>query len=228
MTMQTDDMDKLLYEKIGACRDRWLESQPEQCESHDFSEAFKVRLSEIGKHNRRSPWIESCISGLWDTVLGTLAAIIGVKHLSPIKTFQGSVVNGFNPGFPKSMNRIQTSDTDCESEIKLPVLGWLPEGMVEIRREEDEISSMLYYDDFNGKRLILYIGPKTEGRGNTSSLDTENTDAQEIYINGKSSALVVERDHSRLVFFVENYCCSLSGTLTVDEIVKIAENIILK
>ena len=144
------------------------------------------------------------------------------------KTFRSGVVEIVSQLLPKSTDQTYTADTDHEGEIRRPVLNWLPEGMVETKRDEGTTSSLLNYDNSKGKRLIVYIRRIKEGSLNTSSFDTEDAQVSEIIISGNPAILAVEKDHVRLIFFINNYRCSLSGTLTADEAVKIAENIILK
>ena len=228
MTMQTDDMDKLLYEKIGACRDRWLESQPEQCESHHFSEAFLVKLSEIGKHSRRSTWRILRIAAVVAALLAALTLTIGAELLPPVRAFRSGVVHVLSQVLPKSTDQIYTTNADHEGETKRPVLGWLPEGMVEVDRNELTTITRINFENKKGKEFILYVRRITEGSGNTSSFDTEDAQVEELVINGNPATLATENDRTRLVFFIDNYRCSLGGTLTVDEAIKIVENIILK
>ena len=227
MTMQTDEMDKLLYEKIGACRDRWLESQPEQCEPHHFSEAFKARLSEIGKQSRRGPWRILRIAAVVAALLAALTLTIGAELLPPVRAFRSGVVHVLSQVLPKSTDQIYTTDADHEGETKRPVLGWLPEGMVETKRDEQPEYTHLRFEGKN-KTLVLYIRRITNNASVSASFDTEDAQVTEIFINENSGTLAVEQDRIRLIFFVDNYRCSLSGTLTADEAVKIAENIILK
>lgn len=226
MTMQTDDMDKLLYEKIGACRDRWLESQPEQCESHHFSETFLVGLSEIGKHSR-SPWRILRIVAAVAALLAALTLTIGAELIPPVRAFRSGVVHVLSQVLPKSTDQIYTTDADHEGETKRPVLGWMPEGMVETKRDEQPEYTHMRFEGEN-KTLVLYIRRITNNASVSASFDTEDAQVTEIFINENFGTLAVEQDRIRLIFFVDNYRCSLSGTLTADEAVKIAENIILK
>lgn len=227
MTMQTDEMDELLYEKIGACRDRWLESQPEQCAPHDFSEVFKARLSEIGKQSRRGPWRILRIAAAVAVLLAALTLTIGAELLPPVRAFRSGVVHVLSQVFPKSTDQIYTTNADHEGETKRPVLGWLPEGMVETKRDEQPEYTHMRFEGEN-KTLVLYIRRITNNASVSASFDTEDAQVTEIFINENFGTLAVEQDRIRLIFFVDNYRCSLSGTLSTDEIVKIAENIILK
>lgn len=228
MTMQTDEMDKLLYEKIGACRDRWLESQPEQCEPHHFSEAFLADLPELAKRSRRSPWRILRIAAAVAALLAALTLTIGAELLPPVEFFRNGVVNILSQVLPKSTDQTYTSNYDHEGETKRPVLGWLPEGMVETECNENPISSLLNYKDNNNRELTIYIKRVTKTSANTSSFDTENAQVQEIPLHSSMATLSVKNGMVLIVFFIDNYRCSLSGTFTVDEAVKIAENIILK
>lgn len=228
MTMQTDDMDKLLYEKIGACRDRWLESQSKQCEPHVFSEAFLAGLSEIGKHSRRSPWRLLRIAAVVAVLLAALTLTIGAELLPPVRAFRSGVVHVLSQVFPKSTDQIYTTDADHEGETKRPVLGWLPEGMVETECNEGTISSLLNYKDNNNRELTIYIKRITKTSANTSSFDIENAQVKEIPLHGSIATLAVKNGMVLIIYFIDNYRCSLSGTLPTEEMVKIAENMILQ
>ena len=228
MTMQTDEMDKLLYEKIGACRDRWLESQPEQCEPHHFSDAFLAGLPEIGKHSRRSPWRILRIAAAVAALLAALTLTIGAELLPPVEFFRNGVVNILSQVLPKSTDQTYTSNYDHEGETKRPVLGWLPEGMVEVKRDEGELATLLKYEAPNGKHIVIYSNRIGKKAASTSTFDTENARVEDISINGTPGTLSVKANKTILIFFIDNYRCSIGGNLSEEEIINIAEHIFLK
>lgn len=228
MTMQTDEMDELLYEKIGACRDRWLESQPEQCAPHDFSEVFKARLSEIGKQSRRGPWRILRIAAAVAVLLAALTLTIGAELLPSVRAFRSGVVYVLSQVLPKSTDQIYTTDADHEGETKRPVLGWLPEGMVETERFNFPPATHINLKNTDGEVITLFVLRIAVGSAYRSSFDTEDAQVSELEVNGYPALLSAKKNKTLLIWFIENYRCSLSGTLSTDEIVKIAENIILK
>ena len=218
--------DEMLREAAPDACELWLTTLSDDLPEHVFSAHFEKKMEKLLRHPYRHRRMRSLLIAAVAAALLTMT--VGATVLPPIRAFRSGVVHVLSQVLPKSTDQIYTTDTDHEGETRRPVLGWLPEGMVETKRDEDANSSLLNYDNSKDKRLIVYVRRIKESSTNTSSFDTEDAQVSEVLINGNLATLAVEKDHVRLIFFIDNYRCSLSGILTADEVVKIAKNIILK
>lgn len=224
MNTAYDPMDKLIADHIAEARDLRLHLRPAYAGVHEFSVGFENKMERLTNKHNRLP-LKFLITA---ATVAALTMTAGAEALPPVKAFRSGVVHVLSQVFPKSTDQIYTTDADHEGETRRPVLGWLPEGMTQTDRTELTNSTLLTFENADGDRLSIYIKRITEGSANTSSFDTEDAAVTEIEINGNLGTLATEKNRARLVFFIDNYRCSLSGTLTADEAAKIAENIILK
>lgn len=220
--------DSELYAAIDGAFDLWQSRYEGDLPAHTFSAGFEEKIAAIPGTVRPTARRPLRTAVAVAAIAATLTMTIGADVVPAAKNFRSGMVEVVSQLLPKSTDQTYTADTDHEGETRRPVLNWLPEGMVETKRDEGTTSSLLNYDNSKGKRLIVYVRRIKEGSLNTSSFDTEDTQVSEIIINGNPATLAVENDHVRLIFFIDNYRCSLSGILTADEAVRIAENIILK
>ncbi len=221
--------DKELYAAIDGAFDLWQSRYEGDLPAHTFSAGFEEKIAAIPDRHpaarRRKPVRTAAAAAI---IAAALTMTIGADVVPAAKTFRSGMVEIVSQLLPKSTDQTYTADTDHEGETRRPVLGWLPEGMVETKRDELPNSTMLAFDDETGHHLSLYVKRITEGSANTSSFDTENAEVTKIQIQNYSGTLSVKKDITLLVFFINNYRCSISGDLSATEIIKIAENIILE
>lgn len=221
--------DSELYAAIDGAFDLWQSRYEGDLPGHTFSAGFEEKIATIPDRHptarRRKP-LRTAVAVA--AIAATLTMTIGADVVPAAKTFRSGMVEIVSQLLPKSTDQTYTANTDHEGETRRPVLNWLPEGMVETKRDELPNSTMLAFDDEIGHHLSLYVKRITEGSANTSSFDTENAEVTEIKIQNYPGTLSVKKDITLLVFFINNYRCSISGDFSATEIIKIAENIILE
>ena len=221
--------DSELYAAIDGAFDLWQSRYEGDLPAHTFSAGFEEKIAAIPDRHpaarRRKPVRTAAAAAI---IAAALTMTIGADVVPAAKTFRSGMVEVVSQLLPKSTDQTYTVDTDHEGETRRPVLGWLPEGMVEVDRTELTNITLLTFENTNGDRFSIYTKRITEGETPTSSFDTEDAEIEEIFLHENPASLITEDHDILIIFFINNYRCSLSGTLTADEAVKIAENIILK
>ncbi len=218
--------DEMLREAApGAC-ELWLATFSDDLPEHVFSARFERKMEKLLRHpHRRIGW-RGPVAAVAAAALLTMT--VGAEVLPPVRAFRSGVVHVLSQVFPKSTDQIYTTDADHESETRRPVLGWLPEGMTQTDRTELTNSTLLTFENTDGDRLSIYTKRITEGSVTTDSIDTEDAEVSEITINGRIALLSIKGETTIIDWFIDNYNCSVVGTLKPNEVLKIAENIELE
>lgn len=112
----------------------------------------------------------------------------------------------------------QTSDKDGSFAC---LFGYVPEGYELTEENIREQGATFIYTNENGASLLINKF-NTEG---SVSLDTENAEYGEVWINGYEGFYSVKNDTTMLVFTKNEYAYLISGSADLDEIILIAENI---
>lgn len=218
--------DEMLREAAPKACELWLATFPDDLPEHIFSARFERKMEKLLRYPYRHRRMRRLLIAVVAAALLTMT--VGATVLPPVKAFRSGVVNVFSQLLPKSTDQTYTTDYDHEGPTKRPVLGWLPEGMVEGKRTELTNITRINFENTDGDRLSIYTKRITKGETPTSSFDTEDAKVSEITLHGTPATLITEDNEILLVFFIDNYRCSVSGTVTAKEAVKVAENIILK
>ena len=221
--------DSELYAAIDGAFDLWQSRYEGDLPAHTFSAGFEEKIAAIPDRHptarRRKP-LRTAVAVA--AIAATLTMTIGADVVPAAKTFRSGMVEVVSQLLPKSTDQTYTTDTDHEGETRRPVLNWLPEGMVEVKRTELTNITLLTFENADGDRLSIYTKRITEGETPTTSMDTEDALVETATIHGNQAIVSVKGDTTIIEWCSENYICSVIGTIPTDEAVKIAENIILK
>jgi len=225
MNTAYDPMDKLIADHIAEARDLRLHLHPAYAGvEHHFSAAFEHKMGRLADKHNRLP-LKFLITA---ATIAALTITVGAEVLPPVRAFRSGVVHVLSQVFPKSTDQIYTTDADHEGETRRPVLNWLPKDMVEIKRVELTNITRINFENTDGDRLSIYTKRITEGETPSFTFDTEDAETEEIILHGNPASLITEDNSVLIIFFIANYRCSISGTLSVEDTVRIAENIELK
>ncbi len=218
--------DEMLREAAhGAC-EQWLASYPDPAPDHTFSPGFEQKINRLIHHPYRRKGLRSLLIA---AIIAALMTMTVGADVVPLPTrFSRNSVQIREQILHKSTDWTYTTLFDHTGETRRPVLGWLPAGMTETDRFEFPTVTHIDYKKTNDEYLTVYVHRITVGSANTSSFDTEDAAVSEIDIKGYPALLSVKKNKTLILWFIENYRCSISGTLSTDEIVKVAENMILE
>ena len=221
--------DSELYAAIDGAFDLWQSRYEGDLPAHTFSAGFEEKIAAIPDQHpaarRRKPIRTAAAAAI---IAAALTMTIGADVVPPVRAFRSGVVDVLSQVLPKSTDQIYTTDADHEGETERPVFGWLPKDMVEIKRVELTNITRINFENPDGDRLSIYVKRITEGETPSFTFDTEDAETEEIILHGNPASLITEDNSVLIIFFIANYRCSISGTLSVEDTVRIAENITLQ
>ena len=110
-----------------------------------------------------------------------------------------------------------------ESDMTDITFGYLPEGYEASLVSAD--SKTTYYSIENDVGNVIFLMINSLDSDSGLNVDTENAEVSEFSLNGKKAISVKKKDRNTLIWTVGQYSCILEGQLSIEEMIRIAENI---
>ena len=118
----------------------------------------------------------------------------------------------------------EEEETDPLAAIESLVIGYVPDGYVLSDSVEETGYRQYFYMTETGEHLVIDI---STSKGSSIGLDHENSDLEKLSLGGKDMYLSYNDTEGvgTIAFGNEMYTVLVSGIVTKDELIKIAENI---
>ena len=110
-----------------------------------------------------------------------------------------------------------------ESDMSDITFGYLPEGYEASLVSAD--SKTTYYSIENDVGNVIFLMINSLDSDSGLNVDTENAEVSEFSLSGKKAISVKKEDRNTLIWTVGQYSCILEGQLSIEEMIRIAENI---
>lgn len=110
-----------------------------------------------------------------------------------------------------------------ESDMTDITFGYLPEGYEASLVSAD--SKTTYYSIENDVGNVIFLMINSLDSDSGLNVDTENAEVSEFSLSGKKAISVKKEDRNTLIWTVGQYSCILEGQLSIEEMIRIAENI---
>lgn len=198
---------------------------------HRFSRGYRARRKELrnrvaGKAPLTGTRLRLRMLVPLVAVLVMLAAALSVQAVrAPIIAFAKRVYQEMTDYYlridPDSVAADAVAPTDF-------VLEYIPEGYTLADTQQNPVLLMRVYRDASGGMFIVSL--HTNESEMSISLDTENAQMTETEIQGLKT-IIASKDTGRNLLMVDassRFACNIVGTLSMEDVVKIAENCRLK
>ena len=220
--------DSELYAAIDGAFDLWQSRYEGDLPAHTFSAGFEEKIAAIPGTVRPTARRPLRTAVAVAAIAATLTMTIGADVVPAAKTFRSGMVEVVSQLLPKSTDQTYTTDADHEGETRRPVLNWLPDGMVEVDRNELSTITRINYENNREEELYIFTQRLTSNSDSTVSLDTEDAHVETVFINNSQALISVKEEKTIIEWCIDNYVCSVIGTIPTDEVLKVAEHIELK
>lgn len=110
-----------------------------------------------------------------------------------------------------------------ESDMSDITFGYLPEGYEASLVSAD--SKTTYYSIENDVGNVIFLMINSLDSDSGLNVGTENAEVSEFSLSGKKAISVKKEDRNTLIWTVGQYSCILEGQLSIEEMIRIAENI---
>ena len=222
-----DELDGLLDRYAPEAGELWLSALPEQAPEHEFSPKFRRKVEKLLRRQRRSPAVNSALR--YGRRAAAFALVFLTLSFSCLMTvdaaFRERVIHAVVQVFPDFTEFVYTSDSSTVEEPGNLVFTYLPEGMEEQAREQDELGFYVYMENLEGEFIELDQSLVENGTEMLLGLDTENAKVTYFEVHGVD-AVGIEKGLDHTIHWTEgNFVYTLSGTIPMEEVKLIAEGI---
>lgn len=222
-----DELDGLLDRYAPEAGELWLSALPEQAPEHKFSPKFRRKVEKLLRRQRRSPAVNSALRyGRRAAAFALVFLTLSFSCLMTVNAaFRERVIHAVVQVFPDFTEFVYTSDSSTVEEPGNLVFTYLPEGMEEQAREQDELGFYVYMENLEGEFIELDQSLVENGTEMLLGLDTENAKVTYFEVHGVE-AMGIEKGLDHTIHWTEgSFVYTLSGTIPLEELKLIAEGI---
>lgn len=222
-----DELDGLLDRYAPEAGELWLSALPEQAPEHEFSPKFRRKVEKLLRRQRRSPAVNSALRyGRRAAAFALVFLTLSFSCLMTVNAaFRERVIHAVVQVFQDFTEFVYTSDSPAVEEPGNLVFTYLPEGMEEQAREQDELGFYVYMENLEGEFIELDQSLVENGTEMLLGLDTENAKVTYFEVHGVE-AMGIEKGLDHTIHWTEgSFVYTLSGTIPLEELKLIAEGI---
>ena len=222
-----DELDGLLDRYAPEAGELWLSALPEPAPEHEFSQKFRRKVEKLLRRQRRSPAVNAALRyGRRAAAFALVFLTLSFSCLMTVNAaFRERVIHAVVQVFPDFTEFVYTSDSSTVEEPGNLVFTYLPEGMEEQAREQDELGFYVYMENLEGEFIELDQSLVENGTEMLLGLDTENAKVTYFEVHGVD-AVGIEKGLDHTIHWTEgNFVYTLSGTIPMEEVKLIAEGI---
>lgn len=222
-----DELDELLDRYAPEAGELWLSSLPNPAPGHEFSPKFRRKVEKLLRRQRRSPAVNAALRYARRAAAFALVflALSFSCRMTVDAAFRERVIQAVVQVFQDFTEFVYTSDSPAVEEPGNLVFTYLPEGMEEQDREQDEVEFYVYYESPDGAFVELSQILVEDGTEVLLGLDTEDAKVTYFEVHGVD-AVGIEKGLDHTIHWTEgNFVYTLSGTIPMEEVKLIAEGI---
>ena len=222
-----DELHGLLDRYAPEAGELWLSALPEQAPEHEFSPKFRRKVEKLLRRQRRSPAVNSALRyGRRAAAFALVFLTLSFSCLMTVNAaFRERVIHAVVQVFQDFTEFVYTSDSPAVEEPGNLVFTYLPEGMEEQAREQDELGFYVYMENLEGEFIELDQSLVENGTEMLLGLDTENAKVTYFEVHGVE-AMGIEKGLDHTIHWTEgSFVYTLSGTIPLEELKLIAEGI---
>lgn len=226
----TDDM---LFEHAAEARDIWLSTLPtnENIPEFSVSQRFEKKMQRLVKEQHRTQKANNFHHYMKRMTAAVLVvASISLAGMMTVEACRVKVIEVVTHAFNELTDYRFSSEGMGANEFDLPEISfeYVPDGMLETENTfKGNDRRYILYESSDGASFRLTQRAISSKGSYGSILDTENATYETIYINGNEVHIKEKPDNNDIVWTVDNIVYHLYGNISMTELQKIAEKIIL-
>ena len=222
-----DELDGLLDRYAPEAGELWLSALPDPAPEHEFSPEFRRKVEKLLLRQRRSPAVNAALRyGRRAAAFALVFLTLSFSCLMTVNAaFRERVIQAVVQVFQDFTEFVYTSDSSAVGKPGNLVFTYLPEGMEEQDREQDEVEFYVYYESPDGAFVELSQILVEDGTEVLLGLDTEDAEFIDLTVHG-TEAVGIVKGLSHTIHWTEGqFVYTLSGTIPMEEVEKVAEGI---
>ncbi len=222
--------DQMIKEAGKEAMDMRLSAiENEEIQEHEFSEEFEANMEELirsQKDKKRKAYT------VWAWRRARVAAVLAFMVVSvsastvSLEASRSKLIDVVSTTSSGDTTLKFSSSEDSADGLGEITFEYLPEGMVEVDREEDGfLMRYIEFEDKNGQRIIFNQLAVLSSSSYVTDLNTHDMMKSVVYINGVEATLYASEDFNVLLWQERAYLYDLSGYVSTEELILVAEGI---
>lgn len=203
----------------------------EELPKHKFSKRFERKMQHLIKVQKRSPRMKKMIiSAKRVAVFLLICSTLTFSCLMTVEAFRMKVIEIVTEVFEDLTHFSFLSPAEPLDEMGELTFTYLPEEMeqIEIEKDDDALVQRIYFENTEGRQLIIDQQSVNNDVGYDVILDTEGGSSSTIIVDGEEGVLVTKGDWSSIMWDDDQYVWLVVGELSPDELTKVADGISVK
>ena len=196
-------------------------------EEHQFTPKFEKKMRCLCRQARRSPGMNRFLRGLKTSAAVILiAATVFFSSLMTVEAYREKLIEVVTQVFEELTEYRFTSTSDAPGAQDV-TFGYVPEGMEETSHEVDfEFGYIeVLYEGENGRDIELDAYLSDTDTVSTMILDTEDAEVTYRQIQGEKATCISKPPMATIMWVKGNSIFCLSGNLSMDETLRVAEGL---
>ncbi|WP_288527244.1 DUF4367 domain-containing protein [uncultured Eubacterium sp.] len=196
--------------------ENWIDSFPQKIPKHKFSREHKKAINKILYSDNKKYKVTFSKRNIKILLIAAVLLSLAATVVFAVPKSREFIVNKFS-----NHSEYNITDTDNIKDVKSLTVNYIPKGFEVTEEHTASGFCILKYENgeksFSIKKLSLDF---------TINYDTEKYKSEEIKINGITAVYYKpDNDMHGIIFNNGEYIYSVSGHISKDEIVKVAQNI---
>lgn len=218
--------DQLLIRCMPQAEQRLLAQIPQERElHHSFSARFRRQMRALCRDERRSPRMRMMVRQLQTAAaVFALALLLAFGTLMSVEAARVQVVNAVVRVL-KEYTEICVSGERNTDDFHAIEPTYIPAGYTKQMQDTGKISNTITYINSDGN-CLTFTQLLIHGVGYI--FDTEQAYTEDLMIASQEVHLIFKRNLYQIYWYDEQYFYSLSGEISKDDIIGMAESVIKK
>lgn len=220
------EIDEKLIMAFELYNKRLCESLPtdEELEHITFSDAFEKKMQKLIRAQKKSYYYLINTVGKRAAII-VLAIVISLTATTfGVKAIRESVIKFITETFEKfTAVSVEDEEPVVQKDIVKAVPQYIPEGYI----VESEVNSGIFYKViYKNQENNFIIYNQKINFGTIANVDTEGVEYEKISIDYFDGIKYSKNGVNKVAFADETYMYTISGQISFDELIKMAESII--
>lgn len=216
------ELDVLLKDSLRS----YIDSVDEKnLPEHEFSARFERKMEQLTETQYRREHRPKAVRIVRKAaVIVLVCCAVAFSGLMTVEAFREKVLSFFTQVFP-TYTELEISAEGYEDGELVPLkLGYIPEGMKEVYRSEDDWNVLVQYR--NQQNFLIVSQRKfSDDSPWTIHLNTEDAETENIQINGYDIWVIKRTETIQMCWVLNNSYVIVSGDLPREEMEKVVSNL---
>lgn len=198
---------------------------------HKFSKRFERKMKRLIKDQKWSPRKKKIVfMAKRVAVFLLISSTLTFSCLMSVEAFRMKVIEIVTEVFEDLTHFSFLSPAESLDEMGDLTFTYLPEEMERVGLEKDDnaLVQRVYFEDTEGRQLIIDQQSVNNSVGYDVILDTEGSTSSTVIVDGEEGVLVTKGEWTSIMWDDDQYVWLVVGELSPTELIKVADGISLK